>query len=705
MTPSGNFAKAVRGWARKAIFWMALVAVVALRFADPEPLPTFRHAFFDFAQGLLPVASNARAEDLVVVDIDEVSLASLGQWPWPRDLLADVVGQIAASKPAVLGIDIIFAESDRLSPENLLRRFPLDAPLRESLASLPSNDSILAARLRTLPTVLATAVTDSAAEAADNDPLQAPILLRLGRQTGSELRRYPGLLRNLEILEQASSGIGVTSLEFSGDGVIRQAPVVMVVGDAILPSFAVEVLRVAKGVEAISVEIDGPGVTSVTLADMAVETAFSGQIWLRDRPVDPARTVSAATLLAGEVPLSRFQGRVVLLGSTGIGLGERYVTPLGDFRADLEMQALLVENLMTNSYLVRPDHLVFWEAALAALLLALVIVVAPKVSGNLSLSVLLGGLLLLFAVCLVAFDWHSVLLDPSYTTLVVILGYLVVLGLGIVEAQRQRRRSDEEREMALILAEAANRSKTSFLANMSHELRTPLNAILGFSEMMKRGILGPVSPPKYRDYVNDIYQMGGHLLSLVNDILEMSKVEAGEAQLSESEFNVRRTLEECVHTVKSAYRNGATEIILDRHSAFPVLWGDRRMLTQMILNLLSNAVKYTPEGGQVRLVSQLDDDGSYWISVTDTGIGMSDKEIVEAFEPFRRVDHALASNFEGIGLGLPLTKAMVEMHGGRMEVSSVTDRGTTATLVFPPDRIRGPKEPEREREERHEESI
>ena len=697
---TGSFAKAIGGWAGRLLFWLALALVVLLRFADPEPLPTFRNAFFDLAQGVFPPAAEERADDLLVVDIDELSLASLGQWPWPRDLLADLVGQIAAGRPSVLGIDIIFSESDRLSPENLLKRFPLDAPLRESLAALPSNDAMLAAKLRTLPTVLATAVTDFELAPPRSEPVKAPVLLRLGQQTGSDLRRFPALLRNLQILEQASSGTGVTSLELAGDGVVRQAPVVMLVGDSILPSFAVEVLRIARGVEAISVEIDGPGVTSVTLGDTAFMTAFSGHIWLRDFPIDPARKVSAATVLAGQLPLSEIQGRVVLLGSTGIGLGKRYVTPTGDLRGDLDMQALFVENLMSGSYLWRPHYAVFWEAAAAALLLALVAITVPRISGRLSLPAVLCGLVVLFGGCLLIFDWKGVLIDPSYAALVVMLSYVVVLGMGIVEAQRQRRRSDEEREMALILAEAANRSKTSFLANMSHELRTPLNAILGFSEMMKRGILGPVSPPKYRDYINDIYHMGGHLLSLVNDILEMSKVEAGETQLSESEFNVRRTLEECVHTVKSAYRNRTTEIILDRQSGFPTLWGDRRMLTQMVLNLLSNAVKYTPEGGEVRLLSHVDDNGSYRVSVTDTGIGMTDKEIVEAFEPFRRVDHALASNFEGIGLGLPLTKAMVEMHGGKMEVNSVSGHGTTATLVFPAERVRGAHDPERERKDK-----
>ncbi|NIA70939.1 CHASE2 domain-containing protein [Pelagibius litoralis] len=684
---------------------MVAILVVSLRFADPEPLPTFRDAFFDFAQRLLPAGAEEPAENLVIVDIDERSLAALGQWPWPRDLLADLVGRIAAGKPSVLGINIIFSESDRLSPENLLKRFPLDAPLRESLAALPSNDSMLAAKLRTLPVVLAAATAGNEVPVAEGGAVQTPVLLRLGRQTGSELRRYPALLRNLQVLEDASAGVGVASLALSGDGVIRKLPVVMLVGDAILPSFAVEVLRIAKGAEAISVEIDGPGVTRVTLAETTIETAFPGHVWLRDRSAESFSRISAAALLADEVPLSRLQGRIVLLGSTGVGLGKSFITPGGELRAALDVQALFVENLVNESYLIRPHYAAVWEGIAAALCFALVIAFTSRLSGYVSLAAAFTGLVFLFAVSLYVFDRHATLLDPSYAALVLVLSYLVMLSLGIVEAQRLRRRSDEEREMALVLAEAANRSKTSFLANMSHELRTPLNAILGFSEMMKREILGPVSPPKYRDYVSDIHHMGQHLLSLVNDILEMSKVEAGESQITESEFPVREILEECMRTVKTAYQHRATRIVQESTPFSPLLWGDRRMFTQMVLNLLSNAVKYTPSGGQVKLTGKVGDDGAYRLSISDTGIGMSDKEVTEAFEPFRRVDHALASNLEGIGLGLPLTKAMIEMHGGKLEVASVKNHGTTATLVFPAERVRSPIERVSEEEKRYEESA
>jgi two-component system cell cycle sensor histidine kinase PleC len=191
--------------------------------------------------------------------------------------------------------------------------------------------------------------------------------------------------------------------------------------------------------------------------------------------------------------------------------------------------------------------------------------------------------------------------------------------------------------------------------------------------------------------------MGAHLLSLVNDVLEMSKVEAGESQLSESEFSVREILDDGMRTVMAAYRDRRTEIVLEPQSTLPRLWGDSRMFTQMVLNLMSNAIKYTPDSGRIRITGVVIENGNFRLSISDTGIGMSDQEIQEAFEPFRRIDHALTSNFEGIGLGLPLTKAMVEMHGGRLEVASVSNHGTTATLVFPAERVRGPDDRQRER--------
>ncbi len=688
---------AAAGWVRKGLVWLSLVVVIVLRFADPEPLPTFRNAFFDFAQGLLPAGAPEVVPPITIVDIDEISLAERGQWPWPRDMLADLINVLAGHAPLAVGINIIFPEPDRLSPENLLQRFPMDAPLRESLAQLPSNDEILAFSLRQVPAVLGAAVTSAPAQPADASALSVPILLRLNQQGTMEIRRFPALLRNLPVLEAASVGIGVVSQEFPGDGVVRRMPIVMLVGDAVLPSFAVEVVRVAKQVSAISVEIEGPGISSVTLGDLVIETAFSGEVWLRELPLDRIPRISAAGVLDGKADPALLQERVILLGATGSGLALSFVLPSGAGVSALDVQALAVENLLSDSYLLRPQFATFWEVAFTIALCLVCLSLRERMAGYVAPLTLLAVLAVLFASALYAFDQHGLLLDPTYPALVFITSYLLILGLAMVEAQRQRRRTEQEREMALILAEAANRSKTSFLANMSHELRTPLNAILGFSEMMKREILGPVSPPKYRDYVEDIHHMGTHLLSLVNDILEMSKVEAGESQLSETDFAVREVLEDCIRTVGAAYRDRAAPVVLDRQSSLPRLRADQRMFTQMVLNLMSNAIKYTPESGRIRVTGTLGENGSFRLSVSDTGIGMTDQEISEAFEPFRRIDHALASNFEGIGLGLPLTKAMVEMHGGKLELASISNHGTTATLVFPAERVCGPNERQRER--------
>ncbi|MEQ8354031.1 MAG: CHASE2 domain-containing protein [Kiloniellaceae bacterium] len=688
---------AAAGWVKKGLVWLSLLAVIALRVADPAPLPTFRHAFFDFAQNFLPAAADEAAAPITIVDIDDASLAARGQWPWPRDMLADLIHMLAGQAPRVVGINIIFPEPDRLSPENLLQRFPMDAPLRESLAQLPSNDAVLAFSLRQVPAVLGAAVAASEQAPPDVSALSVPILLRLGQQGATEIRRYPSLLRNIPILEEAASGIGVVSQAFSGDGVVRRLPIVMLVGDAVLPSFAVEVVRVAKQVPAISVEIEGPGISSVTLGDLVIETAFSGEVWLRDLPLQAFSRVSAVDVLDGVADPALLSERVVLLGATGGGLSRSFVTPGGTAVSALDVQALFVHNLLSGSYLLRPQFAVFWEVALTVVLCLAFLALGTRLPGSAGPAVLAVMLAALFAAAFYAYDRHGLLLDPTYPALIFILTYLVTVGLGIVAAEQRRRRSEREREMALILAEAANRSKTSFLANMSHELRTPLNAILGFSEMMKREIMGPVSPPKYRDYIDDIHRMGTHLLSLVNDILEMSKVEAGESQLSETEFDVRAILVDSIRTVSAAYSDRGTAVALDRQSTLPKLRGDQRMFTQMVLNLMSNAVKYTPETGRIRVSGAIADNGSFRLSISDTGIGMTDQEISEAFEPFRRIDHALASNFEGIGLGLPLTKAMVEMHGGKLEIASISNHGTTATLVFPAERVRGPTEQQREK--------
>ena len=232
-------------------------------------------------------------------------------------------------------------------------------------------------------------------------------------------------------------------------------------------------------------------------------------------------------------------------------------------------------------------------------------------------------------------------------------------------------------------ADTANRTKSEFLANMSHELRTPLNAIMGFSEVIKDEMFGHVSVPQYTEYARDIHNSGAHLLEIINDILDLSKVEAGKFELVEEDVDIAEVVAAVHQLVKG--RADAKDIVLaDRlPDDLPHLRADKRTLKQMLLNLLSNGVKFTPAGGRVWIDGTLAGDGGIRLAVSDNGIGIAPEHLDKVLAPFGQVDSPLAREHQGTGLGLPLVKAMVELHGGKLVFESAEGQGTTVTLCFP----------------------
>jgi PAS domain S-box-containing protein len=235
-------------------------------------------------------------------------------------------------------------------------------------------------------------------------------------------------------------------------------------------------------------------------------------------------------------------------------------------------------------------------------------------------------------------------------------------------------------------AEIANRAKTTFLANMSHELRTPLNAIIGFAELLTLQINGPLGHERYLGYARDIGASGEHLLKVINDILDLTRIEAGGMELNDEPVRCADLIESSLRFVRDQATRGGLAIAIESAADLPRLRGDPRKLRQVLINLLSNAVKFTPRGGRIRIEAACADDGGLFLRVVDTGIGMAAHDIAQALTPFKQIDNSLARKYEGAGLGLPLAKNLVELHDGMLDVTSEPGQGTVVTCRFPPGR-------------------
>ncbi|WP_162913134.1 PAS-domain containing protein [Rhodospirillaceae bacterium SYSU D60014] len=262
-------------------------------------------------------------------------------------------------------------------------------------------------------------------------------------------------------------------------------------------------------------------------------------------------------------------------------------------------------------------------------------------------------------------------------------------GGGFVSSARditERKRTERELMAAKDQAELANRAKTEFLANISHELRTPLNAVLGFSEIMKDELFGPVGCEAYRGYVQDIHLSGSLLLELINDILDLSKIEAGKFELNEEHVELDELFASVLRIIRERAQAAGLSITVDIEPGLPAVRADKRALKQILLNLLSNAVKFTPSGGSITLKADRDSDGALRLSVMDTGIGIATEDIPQAMSVFGQVDSTLARKYNGTGLGLPLSRALTELHRGSLQLASQPGIGTAVSVCLPPER-------------------
>ena len=422
----------------RAICVLLLFVLVPLRLADPRPLQELRTRTFDFFQVLRPRLQEIRP--VVIVDIDEASLKAIGQWPWPRTTIADLVTQITQLGAVAIGFDIIFPEPDRMSPAIAERSFRgIDAETRAKLDSLPSNDEALAEAIRHSRVVIgqAGAAAPELKTAADA-ALQTGFAVR-GPDPRQYLVTFAGLLRNVPVIEQAAAGRGLFSIDPESDGIIRRVPVIMTAQGNLVPSLSMEMLRVVTGSSAILVRVDQAGVQSVAVPGLEVPTDRNGQFWVHFNHHDPERYVSAKDVLQGNVPPGRLAGKLVLIGTSAIGLLDLKTTPLDAAIPGVEVHAQILESVLSKSSLVNPNYAIGAELALAVLFGLAIIIAAPMLPA--SIVIVLGGCLIagLIGLSLYLFVEHNLLIDFTYPLISSWLIYLVLTFVNYFREQKQRR--------------------------------------------------------------------------------------------------------------------------------------------------------------------------------------------------------------------------------------------------------------------------
>jgi adenylate cyclase len=435
--------KLIARWARKfgvarAVCTLLLFALVPLRVADPRPLEEARLRTFDLFQVLRPREQTARP--VVIADIDEASLKEIGQWPWPRTIVADLVTKLRELGAVAVGFDIVFAEPDRMSPAVAADSFRgLDAETHDKLAGLPSNDTILADAIKRAGGIVvgqagaATAVPRSEEAAASHTGFAVR-----GPDPRPYLITFPGLLRNIPPIEEAAAGRGLFSINPERDGIVRRVPVVMEAQDTLVPALTMEMLRIVTRASAILVRTDQAGVRAVAVPGLEVPTDRNGQFWVHFNKHDPARYVSAAAILNGTTPPDRFRGRLVLIGTSAVGLLDIKTTPVDPAMPGVEVHAQILESVLTKSLLTHPSYAIGAEIVAAVVFGFAIIVAAPMLPAAIVIAlgvVLIAGLV---GMSLYFFVAHNLLFDFTYPLMSCWLIYLVLTFVNYFREQQQR---------------------------------------------------------------------------------------------------------------------------------------------------------------------------------------------------------------------------------------------------------------------------
>jgi adenylate cyclase len=459
-----------------------LIGIAALRLADFAPIEELRVRVFDFYQRIDPRVKTTRP--VTIVDIDEKSLAKLGQWPWPRTQIAELVASLTRLGAVVIAFDAVFSEPDRLNPDAAAEMFRnLDDATREKLKALPSNDQVLADEIRRSRVVLGESGISQINPELDKSLPQTGLAM-IGDEPQRFLFEFPGLLRNVPVLEDAAAGRGLFTIKPERDGIIRRVPMVMLAQGAVMPSLTFEMLRVVTGTDTILIRADKAGIVSVGVRGFQIPTDRNGQLWVHFAREDPSIYVPAVDVLDGRVAPEMISRKLVLIGTSAVGLNDIKTTPVSPATPGVEVHAQMLESALTRSVLSQPNYGIAVEFFAALILGLLVISFAPQF-GPVTL-VVVGAM---FASVLVGTSWyfytqHRLLVDFTYPLMSTTAIYLTLIFASFVREQRQRKqiRGQFAQYMSPVLVEQLAQSPEKLvLGGEEREMTIMFSDVRGFT--------------------------------------------------------------------------------------------------------------------------------------------------------------------------------------------------------------------------------
>ena len=480
----------IRRWLKRKFGYARLVCLVllvgfaALRVWDPPPIEEFRIRTFDAFQRIDPRVKTMRP--VTIVDIDEKSLADprLGQWPWPRTRIADIITNLTRLGAVVIAFDAVFAEPDRLNPDNAADTFrDLDEATREKLRALPSNDRVLADAIRQSRVVLGESGVPHVQRELDKN-LPVTGFAMLGEDPQPFMYQFPGLLRNVQVLEDAAAGRGLFTIRPERDGIIRRVPMIMLAQGVMMPSLTFEMLRIASGAGTILIKTDKAGIQGIGVKGFKIPTDGNGQLWVHYARRDPSIYVSAVDVLDNRVAPDRINGKLVLIGTSATGLNDIKTTPVSSVMPGVEIHAQVLESALTGAVVQQPNYGIALEFFGALLLGLLVIVFAPNFGPVTLLAV--GAL---FATAFIGTSWvfyaqHRLLVDFTYPLMSTTSIYLTLIFASFVREQSQRKqiRSAFAQYMSPALVEQLAQSPEKLvLGGETRELTIMFSDVRGFT--------------------------------------------------------------------------------------------------------------------------------------------------------------------------------------------------------------------------------